>query len=44
MTPLWTAIDLTEATGGDFATPFNATGVSIEDRTRLRSAGDTTLI
>ena len=33
MTQLWTAFDLTEATGGDFATPFNATGVSIDTRT-----------
>ena len=33
MTQLWTAFDLTEATGGDFATPFDATGVSIDTRT-----------
>ena len=33
MTPLWTAIDLTEATGGTISRPFNATGVSIDTRT-----------
>lgn len=33
MTPLWAATDLTEATGGVLATPFHATGVSIDTRT-----------
>lgn len=33
MTPLWTATDLTEATGGTLSRPFNATGVSIDTRT-----------
>jgi UDP-N-acetylmuramoyl-tripeptide--D-alanyl-D-alanine ligase len=33
MTPLWTAIDLAEATGGTVSRPFNATGVSIDTRT-----------
>ena len=33
MTPLWTAADLQEATGGAFAHPFDATGVSIDTRT-----------
>jgi UDP-N-acetylmuramoyl-tripeptide--D-alanyl-D-alanine ligase len=30
---LWTAADLHEATGGRFATPFDASGVSIDTRT-----------
>ncbi|HEX2939718.1 MAG TPA: UDP-N-acetylmuramoyl-tripeptide--D-alanyl-D-alanine ligase [Rhodopila sp.] len=30
--PLWTAAELTEATGGTMATPFDATGVSIDTR------------
>ena len=33
MTPLWTAHDLREATGGTMVTPFDATGVSIDTRT-----------
>jgi UDP-N-acetylmuramoyl-tripeptide--D-alanyl-D-alanine ligase len=33
MTALWTAHDLLEATGGAMATPFWATGVSIDTRT-----------
>jgi UDP-N-acetylmuramoyl-tripeptide--D-alanyl-D-alanine ligase len=33
MTALWTARDLTEATGGAMETPFAATGVSIDTRT-----------
>ena len=33
MTPLWTSHDLLEATGGTLATPFAATGVSIDTRT-----------
>ena len=33
MSPLWTAADLQEATGGAFAHPFVATGVSIDTRT-----------
>jgi len=32
-TPLWTAAELLEATGGRFATPFDAAGVSIDTRT-----------
>ena len=32
-TPLWTAHDLLEATGGTMAMPFSATGVSIDTRT-----------
>jgi UDP-N-acetylmuramoyl-tripeptide--D-alanyl-D-alanine ligase len=32
-TPLWTAAELLEATGGHFATPFDAAGVSIDTRT-----------
>lgn len=35
MTPLWTATDLTEATGGTMSRPFNATGVSIDTRTLM---------
>jgi len=31
--PLWTAAELLEATGGRFATPFDAAGVSIDTRT-----------
>jgi UDP-N-acetylmuramoyl-tripeptide--D-alanyl-D-alanine ligase len=31
--PLWTARELAEATGGTFAAPFDATGVSIDTRT-----------
>jgi UDP-N-acetylmuramoyl-tripeptide--D-alanyl-D-alanine ligase len=31
--PLWTATELLEATGGHFATPFDASGVSIDTRT-----------
>ena len=38
MTALWTAGDLLEATGGAMATPFAATGVSID--TRSLRAGD----
>ena len=33
MTPLWTAEDLVEATGGALSAPFQATGVSIDTRT-----------
>ena len=33
MTPLWTGHDMLEATGGTAATPFAATGVSIDTRT-----------
>jgi UDP-N-acetylmuramoyl-tripeptide--D-alanyl-D-alanine ligase len=33
MTPLWTAAELTEATGGTFSVPFGAAGVSIDTRT-----------
>ncbi|HEY7578810.1 MAG TPA: UDP-N-acetylmuramoyl-tripeptide--D-alanyl-D-alanine ligase [Acetobacteraceae bacterium] len=33
MTPLWTAQDLLEATGGSMGTPFAARGVSIDTRT-----------
>ncbi len=33
MTPLWTASELLEATGGSFDTPFDANGVSIDTRT-----------
>jgi UDP-N-acetylmuramoyl-tripeptide--D-alanyl-D-alanine ligase len=33
MSPLWTGHDLLEATGGTMATPFAATGVSIDTRT-----------
>jgi len=33
MTPLWTADDLTHATGGTLSAPFAATGVSIDTRT-----------
>ncbi len=33
MTPLWTVHDLLEATGGTIATPFAATGISIDTRT-----------
>src|SRR5665213_1971898 len=33
MTPLWTAHDLTEATGGALTAPFDATRVSIDTRT-----------
>ncbi len=33
MTPLWTAHDLLEATGGTMNAPFAATGVSIDTRT-----------
>ena len=33
MTPLWTAHDLLEATGGTMGAPFAATGVSIDTRT-----------
>jgi len=33
MTPLWTAHDLLDATGGSMAVPFAATGVSIDTRT-----------
>jgi UDP-N-acetylmuramoyl-tripeptide--D-alanyl-D-alanine ligase len=32
-TPLWTAAELLEATGGRFSTRFNASGVSIDTRT-----------
>ncbi|MDR3538843.1 MAG: UDP-N-acetylmuramoyl-tripeptide--D-alanyl-D-alanine ligase [Acetobacteraceae bacterium] len=32
-TPLWTAQELTEATGGTLLKPFDATGVSIDTRT-----------
>jgi UDP-N-acetylmuramoyl-tripeptide--D-alanyl-D-alanine ligase len=32
-TPLWTAAELLEATGGHFAMPFDAAGVSIDTRT-----------
>jgi UDP-N-acetylmuramoyl-tripeptide--D-alanyl-D-alanine ligase len=32
-TPLWTAADLLEATGGQFGSPFAAAGVSIDTRT-----------
>src|SRR6201995_86736 len=38
MTPLWTAQDLLEATGGRMDTAFAATGVSID--TRTLQAGD----
>jgi UDP-N-acetylmuramoyl-tripeptide--D-alanyl-D-alanine ligase len=38
MTPLWTAADLVEATGGTMAAPFDATGVSID--TRSLAPGD----
>lgn len=31
--PLWTAAELTEATGGAFIVPFDATGMSIDTRT-----------
>ena len=31
--PLWTAAELTEATGGTFVVPFDATGMSIDTRT-----------
>jgi UDP-N-acetylmuramoyl-tripeptide--D-alanyl-D-alanine ligase len=31
--PLWTANELTEATGGGFSVPFDASGVSIDTRT-----------
>jgi len=33
MTPLWTAGDLVEATGGTLSAPFQASGVSIDTRT-----------
>jgi UDP-N-acetylmuramoyl-tripeptide--D-alanyl-D-alanine ligase len=33
MTPLWTSLDLAEATGGMWTAPFDATGVSIDTRT-----------
>jgi len=33
MKKLWTATDLTEATGGIFSAPFDATGISIDTRT-----------
>lgn len=33
MTPLWTASDLTEATGGTIEVPFGANGISIDTRT-----------
>ncbi|HEX5327103.1 MAG TPA: UDP-N-acetylmuramoyl-tripeptide--D-alanyl-D-alanine ligase [Acetobacteraceae bacterium] len=33
MTPLWTALDLLEATGGTMPAPFAAAGVSIDSRT-----------
>jgi UDP-N-acetylmuramoyl-tripeptide--D-alanyl-D-alanine ligase len=33
MSPLWTAHDLAEATGGSMVAPFDATGVSIDTRT-----------
>ena len=36
--PLWSASDLTDATGGTLAVPFDATGVSID--TRTLSPGD----
>jgi UDP-N-acetylmuramoyl-tripeptide--D-alanyl-D-alanine ligase len=33
LTPRWTAPELLEATGGHFATPFTASGISIDTRT-----------